>query len=72
MQKSKCALKEYVLLPVPAELLEELELSPFDAIQFSISKGRLIIEPVDADYDMVCIGNCCRCPGRHECEAAWR
>lgn len=67
MQKST-QMNEYVLLPVPAEVMEELELDPFSTIQYSISRGRLIIEPIDAEQDMVCFGNCCRCPGRNCCE----
>lgn len=67
MQKST-PMNEYVLLPVPAEVMEELELDPFSTIQYSISRGRLIIEPIDAEQDMVCFGNCCRCPGRNRCE----
>lgn len=67
MQKST-QMNEYVLLPVPGEVMEELELDPFSTIQYSISGGRLIIEPIDAEQDMVCFGNCCRCPGRNRCE----
>ena len=67
MQKST-QMNEYVLLPVPAEVMEELELDPFSTIQYSVSRGRLIIEPIDAEQDMVCFGNCCRCPGRNRCE----
>ena len=62
----------YVLLPVPAEVLDELELDEFSTVQYSVSKGRLIIEPIDADQNMVCIGNCRRCRGRKHCEAACR
>ena len=62
----------YVLLPVPAEVLEELELDEFTTVQYSVSKGRLIIEPIDAEENMVCIGNCCRCRGRNRCGAAFR
>lgn len=62
----------YVLLPVPAEVLEELELDEFTTVQYSVSKGRLIIEPIDAEQNMVCVGNCCRCRGRNCCEAAFR
>ena len=67
MQKST-QMNDYVLLAVPAEVMEELELDPFSTIQYSISRGRLIIEPIDAEQDMVCFGNCCRCPGRNCCE----
>ena len=62
----------YVLLPVPAEVLEELELDEFSTVQYSVSKGRLIIEPIEAEQNMVCIGNCCRCRGQSCCEAAFR
>lgn len=62
----------YVLLPVPAEVLDELELDEFSTVQYSVSKGRLIIEPIGAEQNMVCIGNCCRCRGRNCCEAAFR
>ena len=62
----------YVLLPVPAEVLDELELDEFSTVQYSVSKGRLIIEPIDAEQNMVCIGNCCRCRGLNCCEAAFR
>lgn len=65
MQKPKM---NYVLFPIPAEVLEELELDEYDTIQFSISRGRLIIEPIEAEQNMVCIGACCRCPGRSHCE----
>ena len=69
MQKST-QMNDYVLLPVPAEVLEELELDPFSTIQYSISRGRLIIESIDAEQDMVCFGTCRRCPGRTCCEDA--
>lgn len=52
MQKST-QMNEYVLLPVPAEVMEELELDPFSTIQYSISGGRLIIEPIDAEQDSI-------------------
>ena len=62
----------YVLLPVPAEVLDELELDEFSTVQYSISKGRLIIESIDAEQSMVCIGNSCPCRGRNCCEATLR
>ena len=64
MQKSKM---NYVLFPIPAEVLEELELGEYDTIQYSVSRGRLIIEPIEGDRDMVCLGKCCGCLGRHSC-----
>ena len=70
MQKATQIAQEYTLLPVPTEVLKEVEIDAFTAIQFSISRGKLIIEPIDADQNMVCFGNCCRCPGRFQCEGA--
>ena len=71
MQKAK--LKDgYILLPVPMEVAEELDLDPFDTIQYTISGGRLIIEAIDAEQSMVCFGSCRRCPGRSRCGDARR
>ena len=67
MQKPKVR-DGFILLPVPAEVAEELELDPFTTIQFTISGNRLIIEAIDAEHSMVCFGNCCRCPCRNCCE----
>lgn len=63
-------MNECTLLPIPVEILEELDIGPFTTIQFSISRGRLIIEPIEAEHNMVCFGNCNRCPGRGCCEDA--
>ena len=71
MQKPKVR-DGFILLPVPAEVAEELELDPFTTIQYTISGNRLIIEAIDAEQRMVCFGNCCRCPGRNQCESAYR
>ena len=60
----------YILLPVPVEVAEELDLDPFSTIQYTISGNRLIMEAIDAEQSMVCFGNCCRCPGRNRCESA--
>ena len=58
----------FVLLPVPAEVAEELDLDMFSTIQYTISKGRLIVENIEAPQSRVCFGNCCRCPRRDRCE----
>ena len=71
MQKPKVR-DGFILLPVPAEVAEELELDPFTIIQYTISGNRLIIEAIDAEQSMVCFGNCCRCPGRNCCENVCR
>ena len=70
MKKATQVNQEYTLLPVPTEVLEEVGLDAFTTIQFSISRGKLIIEPIDGEQNMVCFGNCCRCPGRFQCEGA--
>lgn len=69
MQETKLNIG-YILLPVPVEVAEELDLDPFSTIQYTISGNRLIIEAIDAEQSMVCFGNCCRCPGRNRCESA--
>lgn len=69
MQKPKVR-DGFILLPVPAEVAEELELDPFSTIQYTISGNQLIIEAIDAEQSMVCFVNCCRCPGRNRCESA--
>lgn len=71
MQKAKVN-EGFILLPVPVEVAEELELDPFTTIQYTISGNRLIIEAIDAEQSMVCFGNCCRCPGRNCCENVCR
>ena len=71
MQKAKVS-EGFTLIAVPTELVEELELDPFTTIQYTISGNRLIIEAIEAEQSMVCFGNCCRCPGRNQCESAYR
>lgn len=70
MQKQNIELNDCMLLPVPAEVMEELGLGPFSSIQMTISRGRLIVEPIDAEQSLVCFGNCRRCPGKNCCEDA--
>ena len=72
MCKNQIELEECVLMPIPLELLEEVGLGPFDTIQMTVSRGRLIIEPTDVPQNMVCYGNCRRCPGAEGCEALRR
>ena len=69
MQKTKLNVG-FILLPVPVEAAEELNLDPFTTIQYSISGNRLVMEAIDAEQSMVCFGNCWRCPGRNRCESA--
>lgn len=72
MCKNQIEIDECVLMPIPLELLEEVGLGPFDTMQMTVSRGRLIIEPTDAPCNMVCYGNCRRCPGAEVCEAVCR
>ena len=72
MCKNQIDLDECVLMPIPLELLEEVGLGPYDTIQMTVSRGRLIIEPTDAPQNMICYGNCRRCPGAESCEALRR
>lgn len=67
MQKAKVS-EGFTLIAVPTELVEELELCSGDKLQYSISRGRLIIEPIDDEIHRICPGCCMRCPGRFHCE----
>ena len=72
MCKNQTQINECVLMPIPLELLEEVGLGPFDTIQMTVTRGQLIIEPTDAPQNVVCFGNCRRCPGAESCEALRR
>lgn len=62
MQKPNIDLNEVALVPIPWELLDEIDLDPtLDAMQLSVRRGRLIIEPIDADEHKICIGRCRGC-----------
>ena len=45
MQKSN-QVSEFTLFPVPTEMLEEVELDLSRTVQYSVSRGRLVIEPI--------------------------
>ena len=45
MQKSN-QVSEFTLFPVPTEMLEEVELDLSHTVQYSVSQGRLVIEPI--------------------------
>ena len=68
MQEQNELIMETVLFPIPAELLEELCLEPGDAVQMSISGGRLIIEPIDDEASKICCGCCARRRGYRMCK----
>lgn len=49
MQKSNNEVVESVLMAIPADLLEEVGIDLYSTIQMSVSRGRIIIEPVDEE-----------------------
>ena len=63
MQKSN-QVSEFTLFPVPTEMLEEVELDLSRTVQYSVSRGRLVIEPIYDEEELVrfCPHACC-CEG---------
>lgn len=49
MQKSNNEVVESVLMAIPADLLEEVGIDLYSTIQMSVSRGRIIIAPVDEE-----------------------
>ena len=45
------------MLPVAAEEPDDLELEEFSTVQYSVAKGRIISAPIDAEHNIVCLGN---------------
>lgn len=69
MQNKKYDMNNVALVPIPWEVLDEIELDPEeDHVQFYVRRGRIIMKPTPADMDMVCLGHCYRCEGRFYCE----
>ena len=65
MQKSNNEIVESVLMAIPADLLEEVGIDLYSTIQMSVSRGRIIIEPVDEEegaFHQWCSHACC-CEG---------
>ena len=65
MQKSNNEVVESVLMAIPADLLEEVGIDLYSTIQMSVSRGRIIIEPVDEEestFHQRCPRACC-CEG---------
>lgn len=69
MQKT-IQVNEFVLLPVPAEMAEALELNEFTTIQYYVDGNRLVIEAVDEEECLPRRGNGC-CPCQNCCEEAF-
>lgn len=62
MQKSNNEVVESVLMAIPADLLEEVGIDLYSTIQMSVSRGRIIIEPVDEEestFHQRCSHACC-------------
>ena len=49
MQKPNNEFVESVLMAIPTDMLEEVGIEPDSTIQMSVSRGRIIIEPVDEE-----------------------
>ena len=63
MQKSN-QVSEFTLFPVPTEMLEEVELDLSRTVQYSVSRGRLVIEPIyDEEEPARCCPHTCCCEG---------
>lgn len=63
MQKSN-QVSEFTLFPVPTEMLEEVELDLSHTVQYSVSRGRLVIEPIyDEEEPVRCCPHTCCCEG---------
>ena len=63
MQKSN-QVSEFTLCPVPTEMLEEVELDLSHTVQYSVSRGRLVIEPIyDEEEPVRCCPHTCCCEG---------
>lgn len=63
MQKSN-QVSEFTLFPVPTEMLEEVELDLSRTVQYSVSRGRLVIEPIyDEEEPTRCCPHVCCCEG---------
>ena len=65
MQKSNNEVVESVLIGIPADLLDEVGIDLYSTIQMSVSRGRIIIEPVDEEestFQQRCPQACC-CEG---------
>lgn len=67
MQDKKVT-KEYVLVPVPAELLVTAGIFAGDAIQMHVEGDKLVIESADSTEGLVCGGDGRSCPCSGECK----
>ena len=66
MQKSN-QVSEFTMFPVPTDMLEEVVLDLSHTVQYSVSRGRLIIEPIYDEEEPTR-----RCPHACCCEGCQR
>lgn len=59
---------EYVLLPVPTEIMTEANLKESDNLQFSVNNGKIEIEAVRDIEGLICNGDCRNCPCSDDCD----
>ena len=63
MQKSN-QVSDFTLFPVPTDMLEEVGLVLTPTVQYSVSRGRLVIEPIyDEEEPVRCCPHTCCCEG---------
>lgn len=55
-------LKDFVLMAIPSEVLEEAQIMPNALIQYHADEGKIIMEMVDEVLPLACSGECDDCP----------
>lgn len=55
-------LNDFVLISIPADVLEEAGIQPNALIQYQAEDGKIIMEMVDEIAPLVCSGECNDCP----------
>lgn len=57
-------LNDFVLISIPADVLEEAGIQPNALIQYQAEDGKIIMEMVDEIAPLVCSGECNECPAK--------
>ena len=55
-------LKDFVLMSIPSDVLEEAGIQPNALIQYHADEGKVIMEMVDEIVPIACSGECDECP----------
>ena len=55
-------LKDFVLMSIPSDVLEEAGIQPNALIQYHADEGKIIMELVDEIVPIACSGECDECP----------